>query len=166
MNFFEEALIQFEELEELFNHIWTEKNFSWFGTLIDPGPEDDTLPLLSVSKKPYRDLILASNISVFDLRTYLLTRQCELLAKLGRIGQIAVNTSSFLARFGQRLRAAAVGHVSTREMCFDSPYTIQGHTTIVFRWIVDLLILPKRCPAIWRLVPSLTWRQQTKSAIR
>ncbi|EKM83061.1 hypothetical protein AGABI1DRAFT_118454 [Agaricus bisporus var. burnettii JB137-S8] len=107
MNFFEEALIQFEELEELFNHIWTEKNFSWFGTLIDPGPDDDTLPLLSVSKKPYRDLILASNISVFDLRTYLLTRQCELLAKLGRIGQIAVNTSSFLARFGQRLRAAA-----------------------------------------------------------
>lgn len=112
MNFLEEALLQFEELEELFNHIWTEKNFSWFGPLINPGPEDDTLPLLSANKKPYRDLILVSNISVFDLRIYILARQCELLAKLGRIGQIGTNTSSFLARFGQRLRASTVSRES------------------------------------------------------
>lgn len=108
MNLLEEALSQFEELEELFNHIWREKNFSWFGSLINPGPEDDTLSLLSVTKKPYRDLILANTISVFDLRSFILGRQCELLAKLGRINDIAASTSCFLARFGQRLRAIAV----------------------------------------------------------
>ncbi|KAF5358539.1 hypothetical protein D9756_001945 [Leucocoprinus leucothites] len=104
MNLLEEALLQFDELEESFNHIWREKNFSWFGPLINATPGDDTLPLLSVTKKPYRDLILANTISVFDLRIFILGRQCELLSKLGRIGDIAMNALSFLARFSQRLR--------------------------------------------------------------
>lgn len=108
MNLLEEALLQFDELEETFNHVWRAKNFSWFGTLINVGPEDDTLPLLSVTKKPYRDLILANTISVFDFRTFLLGRRCELLAKLGRINDIAANASSFLAKFSQRLRVVAV----------------------------------------------------------
>ncbi|KAF9452305.1 hypothetical protein P691DRAFT_805187 [Macrolepiota fuliginosa MF-IS2] len=108
MNLLEDALLQFDELEESFNHIWREKNFSWFGTLINAGPDDDTLPLLSVTKKPYRDLILANTISVFDFRTFLLARRCELLAKLGRISDIAVNASNFLMRFSQRLRTITV----------------------------------------------------------
>jgi hypothetical protein len=108
MNLLEDALTQFDELEESFNHIWREKNFSWFGPLINASPDDDTLPLLTVTKKPYRDLILANTISVFDLRIFILARQCELLAKLGRISDIATNALSFLARFGERLRSIAV----------------------------------------------------------
>ncbi|KXN82613.1 Trafficking protein particle complex subunit 10 [Leucoagaricus sp. SymC.cos] len=107
MNLLEEALLQCDELEESFNHIWREKNFSWFGPLINASPGDDTLPLLSVTKKPYRDLILANTISVFDLRIFILGRQCELLAKLGRINDIATSALSFLARFGLRLRTIA-----------------------------------------------------------
>jgi len=108
MDLFEHALLQFKELEESFNHIWREKNFSWFGPLINVTSGDDTLPLLSVAKKPYRDLILANTISVFDLRIFILGRQCELLAKLGRISDIATNALSFLARFSQRLRTVVV----------------------------------------------------------
>ncbi len=108
MNLLDEALEQFDELEESFNRIWRARDFSWFGALINVGPEDDTLPLLSVTKKPYRDLILANTISVFDFRTFLLGRQCELMAKLGRTGDITVSVSNFLAQFSQRLGTVAV----------------------------------------------------------
>ncbi|KAI9849404.1 MAG: hypothetical protein M1838_000147 [Thelocarpon superellum] len=46
----------------------------------DEGPA--SLPL-SAGKKPYRDLILSNNISVFDFRCYLFTRQMSLLLRLG-----------------------------------------------------------------------------------
>jgi hypothetical protein len=120
MNLLEESLCQFEELEESFNHIWRAKNFSWFGSLISATQEDDTLPLLKVTKKPYRDLILANTISVFDLRIFILGRQCELLAKLGRIGDIATNALGFLARFSQRLRTVAVRMQLVFIQIFDS----------------------------------------------
>lgn len=108
MNLLDEALEQFDELEESFDRIWRARNFSWFGALINVSPEDDTLPLLSVVKKPYRDLILANTISVFDFRTFLLGRQCELLAKLGRTSDITVSVSNFLAQFSQRLQTVVV----------------------------------------------------------
>lgn len=62
------------------------------------------MPLLSISKKPYRDLILANTISVFDFRIYLLARQCALLASMGRLTEIERKTSAFLGAFGRRLR--------------------------------------------------------------
>lgn len=108
VNLFEEALIQYDELEASFYHVLREKNLSWFGTLISPGPKDDSAPLLSISKKSYRDLILANTISVFDFRIYLLGRQCELLAKMGRINEVSKKASAFLGAFGRRLREVEV----------------------------------------------------------
>ncbi|KAG7452626.1 uncharacterized protein BT62DRAFT_939661 [Guyanagaster necrorhizus] len=104
MNLVSEALVQYDELEASFYQVLKEKNLSWFGTLITPGPKDDSSPLLSISKKPYRDLILANTISVFDFRTYLLTRQCELLAKYGRLPEVCRRVGAFLGAFGRRLR--------------------------------------------------------------
>ncbi|KAJ7740726.1 trafficking protein particle complex subunit 10 [Mycena maculata] len=104
VNLFEDALLQYDELEASFYQVLKEKNLSWFGTLITPSPNDDSCPLLSISKKPYRDLILANTISVFDFRIYLLTRQCELLANLGRISEISRKAAAFLGAFGRRLR--------------------------------------------------------------
>lgn len=104
MNLHEEALETYNELEALFFHVLREKNLSWFGALISPGPKDDSMPLLSITKKPYRDLILANSISVFDFRVYLLARQCSLLSSLGRVVEIARKCVAFLAAFGRRLR--------------------------------------------------------------
>jgi hypothetical protein len=92
-----------------------EKNLSWFGTLINPSSGDDSAPLLSVSKKPYRDLILANTISVFDFRIYLLSRQCELLAQRGRINDICRKVAAFLGAFGRRLRDLEVGPMVKHE---------------------------------------------------
>ncbi|KAF4127019.1 trafficking protein particle complex subunit 10 [Geosmithia morbida] len=42
----------------------------------------DEIPISS-TKKPYRDLILANNVSVFDFRCYIFSRQIALLLRLG-----------------------------------------------------------------------------------
>ncbi|ROV88055.1 hypothetical protein VMCG_10414 [Cytospora schulzeri] len=42
----------------------------------------DDIPI-SVMKKPYRDLILANNVSIFDFRCYIFARQIALLLRLG-----------------------------------------------------------------------------------
>jgi hypothetical protein len=106
---FEDALIQYEELEVSFFQVMKDKNMSWFGVLITPSPQDASAPLLSLSKKPYRDLILANNISVFDFRIYILARQCEILAEMGRVNDICSKAAGFLEAFGRRLREAEVG---------------------------------------------------------
>lgn len=108
MSLYEEALDTYEELESLFFQVLKEKSLTWFGTLITPSSKDDSTPLLSVTKKPYRDLILANSISVFDFRVYLLARQCILLSNLGRIVDICQKTVAFLRAFGRRLREIEV----------------------------------------------------------
>ncbi|KAI5899814.1 uncharacterized protein SCHCODRAFT_02524907 [Schizophyllum commune H4-8] len=104
ISLFEDALAQYDELEIMFYGVLKDKNLSWFGTLISPAPNDDSAPLLSISKKPYKDLILANTISVFDFRIYTLARQCQLLANLGRLNEVSHKTSAFLSAFGRRLR--------------------------------------------------------------
>ncbi|PCH38130.1 hypothetical protein WOLCODRAFT_64398 [Wolfiporia cocos MD-104 SS10] len=100
----EDALQQYVELESSFFRVLRDKNLSWFGALIALEPLDDSTSLLSVTKKPYRDLILANSISVFDFRIYLLARQCTLLQKLGLVVEICRRSVSFLGGFGRRLR--------------------------------------------------------------
>lgn len=104
MNLFEEALIPYDELEASFYRVSKERNMSWFGPLLPPDPSQDTSPFLSTTKKPYRDLILANKISVLDFRIYLLARQCQLLAKLGRLAEITTKATFFLGAFGERLK--------------------------------------------------------------
>jgi hypothetical protein len=113
MQLFEDAYTQYDELESLFHEVLKEKNLSWFGTLINRVTDDDSAPLLSSSKKPYRDLILANSISIFDFRTYVLSRQCELLAQKGRITDITRKVATFLCAFGRRLREVEVSQSRT-----------------------------------------------------
>ncbi|KAI0780765.1 trafficking protein particle complex subunit 10 [Trametes elegans] len=104
MNLHEDALQQYFELEATFFQVLREKNMSWFGPLITPSSSDDSSPLLSVTKKPYRDLILANSISVFDFRVYLLARQCALLSHLGDLEEVCRKTVSFLTTIARTLR--------------------------------------------------------------
>ena len=104
MNLFEEALIPYDELEASFYRVSKERNMSWFGPLLPPDPSQDASPFLSTTSKPYRDLILKNNISVLDFRIYLLARQCQLLAKLGRLAEITTKATFFLGAFGERLQ--------------------------------------------------------------
>lgn len=104
----EEALSTYEELEALFFQILKDKSMSWFGSLANPSTRDDSAPLLSVDRKPYRDLIIANSISVFDFRTYLLARQCAVLISMGRVVEVGRKAIMFLQTFGKRLREVEV----------------------------------------------------------
>ncbi|KLO12624.1 hypothetical protein SCHPADRAFT_998021 [Schizopora paradoxa] len=105
MNLLEDALIQYEELEASFAAVLNDNTSIWFGKFVDPSPKDDSLPLLSVTKKPYRDLILANTISVFDFRIYILAREAILLGKMGVPDKILRKVNYFLSILGGRLRS-------------------------------------------------------------
>lgn len=139
MNLHEDALQQYYELEATFFQVLREKNLSWFGPLITPSSSDNSAPLLSVSKKPYRDLILANTISVFDFRVYLLARQCALLSGLGDLEEICRKTATFLTTMARTLRDVEVSSI-THMYAEDRHDYSTGHITAMFYRILDLLL--------------------------
>ncbi|KAL7418117.1 trafficking protein particle complex subunit 10 [Mrakia frigida] len=103
MNLFEDAMIQYDELEASFFQVLKERNLSWFGKFGGTSPSDDSSSILSVSAKPYRDLILANSISVFDFRIYVFARQCRMLGKMGRGEEVLKKGAEFVRSFGRVL---------------------------------------------------------------
>ena len=55
---------------------------------------DDSLYPLDQKKKPYRELILSNDVSVFDLRTYIFTRQEELLLHRANLSLNSTRTTN------------------------------------------------------------------------
>ncbi|KAG9035765.1 hypothetical protein FRB95_010533 [Tulasnella sp. JGI-2019a] len=104
LNLIEEAQIQYDELEASFFQVLKEQNLSWFGHLGGTALNDDSAPLLSITKKPYRDMMLSNTITIFDFRSYLLARQCFLLSKLGKIAEAASKAARFVTTFARTLR--------------------------------------------------------------
>ncbi|EER42375.1 TMEM1 family protein [Histoplasma capsulatum H143] len=66
-----------------------------YSTVIAVG--EDLFPLDS-HKKPYREMILANNISVFDFRAYIFSRQMMLLLKAARAPSLRDQTNEKLAK--------------------------------------------------------------------
>lgn len=77
---------------------------SWAENFGGMDPGDDSADLLNASKKPYRDLIMQNNITVFDFRTYLFGRQCQLLIRLNRPVEICHRAQAFIAGFSRSIR--------------------------------------------------------------
>lgn len=67
--------------------------------------DQDEIPL-SPNKKPYRELILANNISVFDFRCYLFARQLSLLL---RMGNAWFSREELLAKLKEQREASLLG---------------------------------------------------------
>lgn len=129
MNLLEDAIIQYDELEASFFQVLkgsayparrvcskiefmltcaavdlvAERNLSWFGKFGGTSPLDDSASILSTSTKPYRDLILANSISVFDFRIYVFARQCRMLGKMGRGEEVLKKGADFIRSFGRTL---------------------------------------------------------------
>lgn len=81
------------------------------GSASDPQPnadasdEGDEIPLSS-TKKRYRDLILSSNISIFDFRCYLFSRQLSLLL---RLANATSSQEELLARLKEQRESSLQG---------------------------------------------------------
>ncbi|ORY76938.1 trafficking protein particle complex subunit 10 [Leucosporidium creatinivorum] len=104
MNLFDDALVQYDELEASFFQAMKEHNMSSFGKVGGLAPGDDALPLLSTTNKPYRKLIQTNDISIFDFRIYLFARQAAMLFHLGKITEVAKRGAFFISTFARRLR--------------------------------------------------------------
>jgi hypothetical protein len=137
-NLLEEALRQYDELETVYHELedtigevegvvddpmLEDRIPGLFGLACPPSPSggllrssEDMLPaphVLDASVKPYREMIHASKISVFDFRHYLFARQCSLILQAGRSVSIAERALSFLRFMGAMGdRQVATGHVS------------------------------------------------------
>lgn len=133
MNLLEDAEVQYNELEASLSQVtkgrlcfgtmlgninsinnWRriERYSAPFATFGGLAPRDDSAPLLSLSKKPYQDLILSNTISEFDFRIYLLDRQCALLARMGKIVEAVRKASLFVNAFSRSLREHQVCDLS------------------------------------------------------
>jgi hypothetical protein len=107
----EDALVIYEELEATFFQILKEQNLTWFGKLGATHPKDDSIPVLDLRAKHYREMLQSSNISIFDFRVYVFARQALLLGQLGRITEIAKRGQWFVASLTRRLRESEVSEV-------------------------------------------------------
>ncbi|CAO3578607.1 unnamed protein product [Absidia cylindrospora] len=104
MTLYEDALIQYDELEASFFQVLRDKALAWFGHFGGTDPGDDSGNILDFKRKDYRDLINKNIISVFDFRSYLFARQCRMLLKLQRIVEICSRAQLFITSFIPSIR--------------------------------------------------------------
>ncbi|SGY18944.1 BQ5605_C014g07514 [Microbotryum silenes-dioicae] len=123
----EDALIQYDELEAAFFQALKTHDMAWFGAVGGLTSGDDTLPLLSTTNKPYRSLIQANKITMFDFRIYIFARQASLLSRLGRIAELAKRGALFVSTFARTLRE----HQNTLGRYFVEAWTYSACLNIV-----------------------------------
>ncbi|KAG0265540.1 hypothetical protein BG011_004568 [Mortierella polycephala] len=104
MNLHDDALRQYDELEASFFQILRDNALTWYGKFGGMQEGDEDANLLDLDRKPYRDLIMQNTISVFDFRTYLFARQCNLLFRLRRPVEICHRALIFIPQFARTVR--------------------------------------------------------------
>ncbi|KAI8062176.1 trafficking protein particle complex subunit 10 [Gongronella butleri] len=104
MTLYEDALIQYDELEASFFQVLRDKALAWFGHFGGTDPEDDSGNILNFKRKDYRDLTNKNIISVFDFRSYLFARQCRMLLKMQRVIDVCSRAQLFITTFIPSIR--------------------------------------------------------------
>ncbi|KAI8372825.1 trafficking protein particle complex subunit 10 [Radiomyces spectabilis] len=104
MTLYEDALIQYDELEASFFQVLRDKALAWFGHFGGTDAGDDSGNILDFKRKDYRDLINKNIISVFDFRSYLFARQCRMLLKLHRVIEVCARAQLFITGFIPSIR--------------------------------------------------------------
>ncbi|RCH83507.1 hypothetical protein CU097_000946, partial [Rhizopus azygosporus] len=99
MTLYEDALIQYDELEASFFQVLKDKALAWFGHFGGTDPGDDSGNVLDFKRKNYRDMINKNMISVFDFRCYLFARQCRMLLKMHKVIEVTARAQLFITNF-------------------------------------------------------------------
>ncbi|SNX83710.1 related to TRS130 - subunit of the TRAPP complex of the cis-Golgi [Melanopsichium pennsylvanicum] len=99
----DDAIGQYEDLEIVFAQAMQNGAVS-FAPVGGDDTNDDSLPLLDVTKKPYADLIRRREISLFDFRCYLFARKSALLGKVGRVAAVMREAPRFISAVARMLR--------------------------------------------------------------
>ncbi|KXS17548.1 hypothetical protein M427DRAFT_110316 [Gonapodya prolifera JEL478] len=113
INVIDEALNIYDELERSFYDNLATQGLQFFKDFGGRTPGDDSVDPLTIKRKPYREMILANDITIFDFRMYLFGRQCLLTMKLNRPTEACERARSFVVSFSRTLKdydAALVPH--------------------------------------------------------
>lgn len=100
---FEEALMQYDELEASFFQTMIEQGVPWFKKFGSSEPLDDSRDILDYATNTYREQIIQNSITIFGFRLYLFSRQCQLLLALKQPDQILIRGKRFITSFSQTL---------------------------------------------------------------
>ncbi|KAH6578982.1 hypothetical protein BASA61_010562 [Batrachochytrium salamandrivorans] len=109
--FYEEALLHYDELEATFYQTLTEQGAPWFHKFGGVEPGDDFSDVLNLNRKPYRNMIIQNQITIFDFREYLFSRQCRLILLLQSAADVCHRTKVFAVSFAGTLREYEVSLV-------------------------------------------------------
>ncbi|KAI9245959.1 Cullin family-domain-containing protein [Sporodiniella umbellata] len=104
MTLYEDALIQYDELEASFFQVLKDKALAWFGHFGGTDPGDDGGNILDFKRKNYREMITKNMISVFDFRCYLFARQCRMLLRMHRVIDVTLRAQLFITNFIPSIR--------------------------------------------------------------
>ena len=100
MGLAEEALILYDELEATFfeclNSNLQKDAIPWTENFGANDPMDDSANILISERKFFQELMSQNCISIFDFRTYLFSRQVELLRLLNRPAEICLRAKLFI----------------------------------------------------------------------
>ncbi|KAJ3206722.1 hypothetical protein HK099_000469 [Clydaea vesicula] len=103
MGQYDDALLQYDELYAQFFQSMTEQGAPWFQSFGGHDKGDDCEDILNLKRKPYRDLILQNQITIFDFRIYLFGRQVSLLFRSAQPIEICRRAKIFITNFCRNL---------------------------------------------------------------
>ncbi|KAJ8026427.1 Trafficking protein particle complex subunit 10 [Holothuria leucospilota] len=107
MGIYEEALVQYDELDALFTQFIINsqagENVNWLSAFTETCTCWDGLNLSDTFNKEQRECIKNGKPSLLDLRNYLFSRQCALLFKMRKPSEVAYRSQSFMHTCVQEL---------------------------------------------------------------
>ncbi|XP_073682066.1 trafficking protein particle complex subunit 10 isoform X2 [Garra rufa] len=119
---FEDALVQYDELDALFTqyvlNFGAGDGANWLGSFCQPVRSWNGLLLRRPIDMEKRDLIQKGEASLLDLRSYLFSRQCTLLIFLQRPWEVTTRALELLHNCVQELRLLEVSVVSGALDCW------------------------------------------------
>ncbi|PLW47485.1 hypothetical protein PCASD_04423 [Puccinia coronata f. sp. avenae] len=106
MNLFEDSLIQYDELDAAFSQslsdcpqIWQDKIYG------KRSSQYSRLALKTDPSEKYLEVVSSGQMSIFDLRIYVFSKQANLLGRLNRLDEAIKRASVFISTFAAFLRS-------------------------------------------------------------
>lgn len=130
----DEALSCFQELDDLYRECLRDGELTFFPSITPTSLSqgDDNHSVLSCTAKPYRDMILQSAASLWDLKIYLLSRRLLLLSKMGRGLAIMKETMSWMGEMTSMVKGQDLPPHCLPAFLFSASLDILHHCTLLF----------------------------------
>lgn len=129
LSLFDDALAQYDELEVNLDNALFDEHLVLFKGSGGLMAEDLSETIFDEKRKPYQDLILKNEITLYDFCVYLFSRQMSLLICMNRIDQLLFRGLKFISAMSQSFEVHRQAH----------PYFIESWTILAINHILALI---------------------------